>query len=153
MKKYLLIILAFASVQMTIGQRGPGQAPQNRKQKAEQIKANKIAFITQRVELTSKEAQIFWPVYNAYSQELDGFKKDFRIIRRNLQDIAVLSEQDIQKNLQRFFEIKASEANTQQKYYKQFQELLGSKKTALLLRAENDFKKELLKMLKGGVNH
>jgi hypothetical protein len=41
----------------------------------ERIKAQRIAFITQRLALTPDEAQKFWPVYNQFSDELDGVKR------------------------------------------------------------------------------
>jgi hypothetical protein len=39
----------------------------------EQFKSQKIAFITEKLNLTPKEAQAFWPVYNQYEIEKDGY--------------------------------------------------------------------------------
>ena len=39
------------------------------KEKREQIKALKVAFITNELSLTSEEAAAFWPLYNAYDNK------------------------------------------------------------------------------------
>lgn len=40
----------------------------------EKIKALKIAYITERLELTSEEAQDFWPIYNDYNNKQNEIK-------------------------------------------------------------------------------
>ena len=49
------------------------QSPPN---KQSSIQALKVAFITKDLYLTSEEAQKFWPVYNAYTEELKKIKND-----------------------------------------------------------------------------
>ena len=39
------------------------------KEKRDQIKAMKVAFLTTELNLTSIEAEKFWPVYNAYDDK------------------------------------------------------------------------------------
>ena len=34
----------------------------------ERIKAQKVAFITEKLSLTAEEAQQFWPIYNAFEE-------------------------------------------------------------------------------------
>src|SRR5690606_1178834 len=48
------------------------------KQDWEKIKSLKVAFITEKLELTPKEAQSFWPIYNEHQSKKEGF---FRIER------------------------------------------------------------------------
>ena len=38
----------------------------------------KIAFITEKLSLTTKEAQSFWPIYNEYSQKIEKLRKTKR---------------------------------------------------------------------------
>ena len=42
----------------------------------EKIESLKIAFITKRLDLTSKEAQQFWPLYNEYNDKIKAIKKN-----------------------------------------------------------------------------
>jgi hypothetical protein len=39
---------------------------ENMKEKKEKIKALKVAFLTTELDLTAKEAEKFWPVYNSF---------------------------------------------------------------------------------------
>jgi hypothetical protein len=39
------------------------------KEKREQIKAMKVAFITTELDLNSSEAEKFWPIYNAFEEK------------------------------------------------------------------------------------
>ncbi len=44
--------------------------------RAEKIQSLKIAFITQKLQLTPDEAQKFWPVYNQYDKEVHSIESD-----------------------------------------------------------------------------
>ena len=39
------------------------------------IKALKVAHITEKLDLTEKEAQQFWPIYNAYDEKMGTLKQ------------------------------------------------------------------------------
>jgi hypothetical protein len=43
---------------------------QDRREHYQRIEAIKVAFITKKLDLTTEEAQKFWPVYNNYQKEL-----------------------------------------------------------------------------------
>ena len=56
MKNIILLLLLVSSFQISLAQQG---------QHRERIKALKTAHITNELNLTSDEAEKFWPVYNA----------------------------------------------------------------------------------------
>src|SRR6187431_38137 len=45
------------------------------KEKREQLKAMKVAFITTELSLTSDEATKFWPIYNAFEEKQHEIRK------------------------------------------------------------------------------
>jgi Spy/CpxP family protein refolding chaperone len=45
------------------------------RKKKEQIKALKVAFITNELALTSEEATKFWPLFNAFEEKQQEIKK------------------------------------------------------------------------------
>ena len=47
---------------------------QTKADKKEQIAAFRVAFITKELSLTSREAQLFWPVYNEYQDKLESLR-------------------------------------------------------------------------------
>jgi hypothetical protein len=122
MKKYLLIILAL------VGSVSFAYAQQENGQRSEKIQALKIAFITQRLHLTSSEAEKFWPVYNEYTNEI-------RSLRANNK------EGDVLDNEQKLLDIR-------KKYKPFFEKIIGPQRLNDLFNAERDFRNALLKRLK-----
>lgn len=72
MKKYLLIIALF------VGFLFPTQAQDENKNDGGRIEALKIAYITRKLNLSTEEAQKFWPVYNKYTDEIRKLQLDMR---------------------------------------------------------------------------
>jgi hypothetical protein len=67
--KMLPLLIAFISLNV-IAQDGPII-----RKKKEQIKALKVAFITNELALTSDEATKFWPLFNAFEEKQQEIKK------------------------------------------------------------------------------
>ena len=75
MKRILIILLvAFTTV-------ANAQRPNK-----EKVKALKIAHITERVALSTKEAQAFWPVYNTYESNMEDIRRQERKLLENLKN-------------------------------------------------------------------
>ena len=53
-------------------------AQESRQQRFERIETEKIAFITKELDLSSREAQRFFPTYNEYRKELHATLQDNR---------------------------------------------------------------------------
>ncbi len=121
MKKYLLLIFTLCSFLMVNAQKKGGAGDD------EKIQALKIAFITQKLELTSVEAQKFWPVYNQY----DGEVKNLR--RNNNGDVIERDEKLL---------------NIRKKYKVEFEKILGAERTNKLYSVEGEFRNVLIKQLK-----
>ena len=64
MKQFVLILIIF------IGGSSFAHAQDDEGKRGERIQALKIAFITQKLNLTTDEAQKFWPVYSQYENEI-----------------------------------------------------------------------------------
>jgi len=116
-----------------------------------QIKALKTAFITNALELSPSEAEKFWPIYNQFDQNMHKFKavKTQQIARtiRLAGGIQKLSESESERILKEFIDIDYNVANEKKKLHKNLTGIISSKKMIKLLRAEQNFNKELLKRL------
>jgi Skp family chaperone for outer membrane proteins len=66
MKKFILFLAVFAGISYICAAQPP----------KERIKALKTAYITQELNLTSAEAEKFWPVYNEYFAEIEKVVKE-----------------------------------------------------------------------------
>jgi 3'-phosphoadenosine 5'-phosphosulfate (PAPS) 3'-phosphatase len=120
----------------------------------EKIKSLKVAFITEKLSLSSKEAQEFWPVYNAYEEKRDALrKKEHNQIRSKIRDAESLSEKESAQLLKQYLQLEEEEEELDKEFLKEISTVISSKKTLLLLRAEEDFKRQLIKQYrhnKGG---
>jgi hypothetical protein len=115
----------------------------------DRIEPLKIAYITQKLGLTSEEAQKFWPVYNKFNDDLQKLRSSTKDkLADELSELATMSETEAEKTLNEMLNYKVSEAELIKKYASEFKKVLPVKKVVMLYKAENDFKRELLKKLR-----
>lgn len=123
----------------------PGNARQSKKDKIEQLK---IAFITQELDLSTDEAEKFWPVYNDMNDALKEEKKNRRTKVKELKDnFETLSEEDIKKKTMAILDSEIKEATLKKEHTEKIAKIIGYKKAVQLLNVEKRFKQELLKKL------
>lgn len=154
MKKYLLILitsLAFLagglSAQNGKPPKGKPDSTQTRAG-AERVQALKIAYITKRLSLTSAEAEKFWPIYNEYSDKREVVRKqlqaDYKMVREHSDS---LSDAELIRLSDEEVALKQKDVQLQAEMHEKLKKVLPPKKLALLYVAEEDFKKELLRIL------
>ena len=150
MKKYTILLLIFFST-ITIGQlsaQRQGGGMGNRQNK-EKVDAMKIGFLTDYLDLSSEEAKVFWPVYNKYQDETDQLRKTRRKnILNDQPNFDSLSDAELEKIVDSEIAFRQSELDIQKKYHPQFKKVLPTNKVAKLYRAEEEFKKKLLEMIR-----
>ncbi|NVK27157.1 MAG: hypothetical protein HWE14_03880 [Flavobacteriia bacterium] len=116
--------------------------------RGERLEALRTAYITQEVNLTSAEAEKFWPVHNEMSEKLKQKREERHslLIRyRNSSAIEGADSDDLKEMMERLFELEAEELAIRKSYHTKFLEVLSAQKVALLYRAEEEFKRELLR--------
>ena len=117
--------------------------------KHEKLEAMKIAFITEKLSLSTKEAQNFWPLYNEYTQKIEKLRKSKRSDLGELKlNLETSSDKEIEGIIDDVFDAKLKEIELQKEYYTKYTKVLPIKKVALLYQSEHQFKKELLKRIK-----
>ncbi|WP_298503133.1 hypothetical protein [uncultured Maribacter sp.] len=112
----------------------------------EKIKALKIAYITEKLNLNSKEAQEFWPIYNAHEEQIDKIRRQERQdIFEKLREIDQLSENDLEKLLELDISLKEQKHKLETKFISDVRKVISAKKTFILLQTENGFKRRLIR--------
>jgi len=115
----------------------------------ERIKTLKVAFITERLDLSSEEAQQFWPVYNEHDDALHKLRrKERQRFGHQLPYLNDLSEDEASKLLSEFKAIQNDKHRLEQNFIADLNDVLPAKKVVLLLVAEEDFKKRLLQQVR-----
>lgn len=150
MKKTIIAAMLLVSA-MAFAQE-PGKAPKKGQENMqERVQASRIAFITQKLDLSVKEAQVFWPVYDKIDAERKEAEKNLREATRNLnmglknqagdKDIAALTEA--------FVKAKVATVASEEKYLKEFSKVLPAEKVAKLYTAEERFRREQIMNIRG----
>ena len=116
--------------------------------KKEQIKALKIAHITKDLDLSSTEAEKFWPIYNTFDEkQFDLRMVKMRKIRQELQSKST-ETMSIQEATLLLNQIDALEEETYQnkkKFMLELRKIMSPVKILKLKQSEDDFNKTLLK--------
>ncbi|WP_276167221.1 hypothetical protein [Zobellia alginiliquefaciens] len=112
----------------------------------DKIKTLKIAYLTERLNLSSKEAQAFWPIYNEYEDKRGALKeKEYNQIRSKVKESEKLSEKEANSIIELFLKIEQEEEDIRKDFIKKAAGVITAKKTLLLLRSEEEFKRQLIR--------
>jgi hypothetical protein len=117
--------------------------------KNDKVEAMKIAFLTNKLNLTAKEAQLFWPLYNEYSQKMDVLRRAKKSEYDEIKSKnSTPTDKEIESYMEEVFLTKQKKLDLQKEYYNKYVKILPVKKVAQLYQDENQFKKELLRIIK-----
>ncbi len=124
----------------------PGGRP---KMDREDIESMKIAFLTRKLSLSPEEAQKFWPVYNSFADEIKNIKEGrAERMKDSKESFANMPDKDVEKLIDAEISSRQQELDVLKKYHSQFKQTLPIKKVAMLYRAEEDFKRELIEKIR-----
>ncbi len=130
---------------------GWAQPPGN-EDPADKMKAQKVAFITAKLDLSSEESAKFWPVYNNYESELKVIRKKRKSELMNAKiNFDSMSDAQVSQLIDDEFLYQQQELDLRKKYNELFKQVLPVKKVALLYKAELEWTKEVIQKWSG--NH
>lgn len=111
----------------------------------EKIKALKVAFFTEQLSLSPKEAAVFWPLYNAYEAEKETIMGQKRREVYDKIGSGQYSEAEARAILSRFQELDDREEALDRKFQTDLAASFSASHTLKLFRAEHEFRKRLLR--------
>src|SRR5215831_16171607 len=117
MKKLLIIVMVFLGIAAPV----LAQDDTGAKNDGGRIEALKIGYLTKKLNLSTEEAQKFWPIYNKYSEEI----RKVRIDARANSEKEINTEEKI--------------LNVRKKYEPEFNKALSPEKVNTFFRAEKEF--------------
>lgn len=124
---------------MSLGQILIGQTS-----KRERVEAEKVAFITKRMELTPKQAQGFWPIHTEYEKAERSIRQKYRV-RQSISSMTDLeAEESIEKRLRMEEEMLALKKN----YFTRFKQVISPRQILMLQKANAEFKQYLLEEIR-----
>lgn len=143
---WIAVLLLFIPVMLKAQDRGG---------RSEEIESFKIAYLTQKLDLSSTEAKVFWPIYNDWQKELSALRSERNknvISFRKTEEIEALSDAEIHSLITNEINYKQRNLNIEKKYYNRLKTSLPLKVVGKYYRAQETFKKELLNRFGRGRN-
>lgn len=111
----------------------------------ERIESLKIAFLSEKLELTPEESQSFWPLYN----ELQTKMKALRPEHAKKREVKDMTDAEAEAFLLKNFEMEEQRIALKREYFQKLKEVIAIRKIARIQPAERQFKRRLLERVKG----
>lgn len=147
MKKFIFAVLLFVPTLLFAQSKGGGGS-------GERMEAKKIAWLTTKLELSTDDAKIFWPIYNDYTKELSSLRRERSkkmISFRKIKEIEDLSDEEIQALIVNDFNFRQRDLNIERRYYNKFKTSLPLQTVGKFYRAQESFKKEILQQYRNSL--
>jgi hypothetical protein len=165
MKRMMIMIAAvmamclsanvFAQDQQRQNRRPEGSQMQNREERGagwmEKMKAARVAFLTTELDLSAKEAEAFWPIYNQAQEEKDAAFKNTRTAYREM--MAAIkdgkSDKEVAVLLDKYLKAAKVPAELDAEYAPEYLKVLPATKVAKLYASEEKFRKMQFQNMQG----
>lgn len=125
------------------------------KQKKEQVKSLKVAFITSELDLTADESAKFWPLYNAFDEkqsEIRRTKMKSYLDRMDSENFDIVSEKEAATLLSQMESSEEEMYQLRKKFIGSLKSVLPAIKILKLKKAEEDFNRKLLQQYRNKRN-
>ena len=103
-------------------------------------KPDRIAFLSENMNLSSDEAEKFWPLLNDMENELKALKKELKENKPE-KKVNEMSDKEIEQLLDASFIHKQRELDIKTKFHEEFKKILPIKKIAKFYHLEQKFKR------------
>lgn len=110
---------------------------------AERIKALRAEVYTRVLNLTSEEAEKFWPIFNEYTTNRENLQKQLK----SEADLDGMTDEEVEEYVKKYFEIRQKEFDLEKELVQKLRKVLPIRKIAKLPQAEREFRESLLKRL------
>lgn len=112
----------------------------------EKIESARIALITERLNLTTEQAEKFWPLYREFRMENEALKQEYETAKSRL-DPATATDEDKRALLQLGLKLKERKVNIERTYSDRMLRIISAQQLMSLKNAEEDFRRMLLNQL------
>lgn len=118
--------------------------------KQERIKALRVAYISDKLQLTQDEAQKFWPIFNAFDAKQAEVRLQKKVLNLKLrpENRQSISDADMSKLLLESENIDKSLQENRKQFIKSLQGVLPVQKILILKQLEDEFKQQLMQQIK-----
>jgi len=148
MKRIIITLLFLYGLTYSGWSQGdPERRPEGKERMLEKMESMRVAFLTNKLDLTTDESTRFWPVYNEYARKRMELRKEQIMQKRDARN-KEMSDEESNKALEEQFSIQEKELTLKKNYYEKFKAILPPQKLAQLEPAEMEFNHEVIRKLK-----
>lgn len=119
---------------------------QSREDRFKEIKAQKVAYLTEKMNLSVDESKAFWPVYNEYEQAMRQLRGEPRPKEKDL------TEANAEKALISSLEREEKAIKVRKEFYDKVTSVISYKQLYLLEAGEREFRQKLFDQYKNRRN-
>ncbi len=122
------------------------QAQNKGKEGQQQVRAAKITWITNRLNLTPDQAKDFWPLFNEYEDKRREVRHRIRRLNGETNNLSA-SEEVTRKNLKEIIDLRQQEVDLEREYQAKYLKVINVKQLSELYKADQRFTQMLIERL------
>lgn len=135
---FLLTVVSYAQQ--------PAKEGQPNKEGQQRIRAAKITWITNRLNLTPDQAKDFWPLFNECEDKKREIRHRLRRLNGETNNLNA-SDETIRKNLKEVLDLRQQEVDLEREYQTKYLKVLNVKQLSELYKADQRFTQMLIERL------
>jgi len=111
----------------------------------------KIKFFNEKLDLSPKEAEKFWPVHDDLHNRNRKINEEERILLDYYNsNYEAMSDEEVHEQLEKFIALQKKRVDLAMKYHEKFVEVIGEKKTMRMYALDHEFRKYILHQFRQG---
>lgn len=138
MKRILILLLMFPALMQLHAQSEDKEAHRER------IKALKTAYITQELNLSTRVAEKFWPIYNEYEAKRKNLHRREHV-EMDISSPECIGEEQANSMLQEYLDVEREEYVIKKELFKKLKEIISAQDIIKLHKLEDEFHKKLIR--------
>jgi phosphomevalonate kinase len=115
-------------------------------EKREKMQAKKVAFITNKLNLSPEEAEKFWPIYNKENEKIHSCFNDIRTTLTEVRK-SELTDKEAMEKANELIDIEAKILQHKRDLINNLKGVISGNKILLLMKSERDFRRSMMRGL------
>ncbi|MEO9954932.1 hypothetical protein [Nonlabens sp.] len=150
MKNLILVFVLLFSFMVKAQSPEKDRSRQSNKEMHDKIKTLAIAYINKELNLSSEEAEKFWPLYNEVKDERDRLEKEKRKLINKLEgEFDSMTEKQAISYVDQMVQLDQKIGATNLDYnHNEIIQVIGAKRFLKLKKAELDFRRKMIREYK-----
>lgn len=143
--RILTLILMLCNLTLTLN----AQERKGREEQIEKFRSMKIAFFTERLELTPGEAELFWPAYNENERKKREISHHKHLRRKNINEqLENMTDEEAEKKVDEMMDAREKEVHLAAAFHEDLKKILTPKKVMRFYITEIEFREYMLRKIR-----